>query len=113
MLANEERKRRLIKKRLEEENRTIINAAEASQEGKGKQAAKGEQPGSDQVIIPLWMEHSDSVVECLTQDRRVVGLSLNSFAALCHWARLTNPCLVLVQPRKARPDITEKLLTGM
>ena len=52
MLANEERKRRLIKKRLEEENRTIINAAEASQEGKGKQAAKGEQPGSDQVIIP-------------------------------------------------------------
>ena len=23
-----------------------------------------------------------------------------------------NPCLVLVQPRKTRPDITEKLLTG-
>ena len=26
--------------------------------------------------------------------------------------RILNPCLVLVQPRKTRPDITEKLLMG-
>ena len=31
---------------------------------------------------------------------------------LCPEARYINPCLVLVQPRKTRPDITEKLLTG-
>ena len=30
----------------------------------------------------------------------------------CPWARHINPCLVLAQPRKTRPDITEKLLTG-
>ena len=29
------------------------------------------------------------------------------------WARHINPSLVLVQPRKIRPDITERLLTGM
>ena len=38
--------------------------------------------------------------------------SLISITALCPWARHINPCLVLVQPRKTRPDITEKLLTG-
>ena len=36
-----------------------------------------------------------------------------------HWhhcvvslSKTHNPCLVLVQPRKTRPDITEKFLTG-
>ena len=28
-----------------------------------------------------------------------------------HWTRHIIPCLVLVQPRKTPPDITEKLLT--
>ena len=41
------------------------------------------------------MEHSGSVVECLTRDRGAAGLSL-----------------VLVQPRKTRPYITERLLMG-
>ena len=31
---------------------------------------------------------------------------------LCPWARHFILCFVLVQPRKIRPDITEKLLTG-
>ena len=31
---------------------------------------------------------------------------------LCPWARHINPSLALVQPRKTRPYITEKMLTG-
>ena len=58
------------------------------------------------------IEHSGSVVECLIWDRGVAGLSLTSATALCPWTRHINPCLVLVQPRKTHPDITEKLLTG-
>ena len=52
-----------------------------------------------------------SVVECLTRDRGVADLSLAGVIALCPCARHINPCLVLVQPRKTCPDITEKLLT--
>ena len=37
---------------------------------------------------------------------------LHHCVVLCLRARLINPCLVLVHPRKTRPDITEKLLTG-
>ena len=50
-----------------------------------------------------WRERSGSVVECLTRDRRhcVVSLSKN-----------ISPSLVLVQPRKTRPFITERLLMG-
>ena len=58
-------------------------------------------------------ELSGSVVECLIQDRGFAGLSLTGVTTFCHWARHINPCLVLVQPRKTHPDITEKLLTGM
>ena len=51
-------------------------------------------------------ERSGSVVECLTRDlgsepHCVVSLSKN-----------INPSLVLVQPRKTRPFITERLLMG-
>ena len=55
---------------------------------------------------------SGSVVECLTRDRRAVGSSLTGITALCLWARHINPSLELVQPRKTRPDVTERLLTG-
>ena len=48
-------------------------------------------------------EHSGSVVECLTQDQGVAGSSITT---LC-----LEQDIVLVQPRKAHPDITEKLLT--
>ena len=41
-----------------------------------------------------------------------MGSSLTSFSALLPSARRINPCLVLVQPRKTCPNITEKLLTG-
>ena len=51
-------------------------------------------------------------VECLTRDRRVAGLSITVADPLCPWARHINPCSVPVQPRKTRPDITEKMLTG-
>ena len=47
----------------------------------------------------------------LTEDRGVAGSSLMGATALCPWARHINPCLVLVQPRKTCPEMTEKLLT--
>ena len=41
-----------------------------------------------------------------------MGSSLTGGTALCPWERHFILCLVLVQPRKTRPDITERLLTG-
>ena len=52
------------------------------------------------------MEGSGSVVECLTRDQGAVGSSSTSLS------RHIYRCLVLVQRRKTRPDITERLLTG-
>ena len=48
-----------------------------------------------------------------SRDWGFAGLSLSGVTALCPWARHINPCLVLVQPRKISPSITEKLLTGI
>ena len=53
-----------------------------------------------------------SVVECLTRVRGAAGWSLTGVTALCPWARQVNPSLVLVQPRKTCPFITERLLMG-
>ena len=53
-------------------------------------------------------ERSGSVVECLTRERlRGCVSSLAGRAALCHWARRFMLCLVLVQPRKAQPDMNK------
>ena len=57
-------------------------------------------------------ERSGSVVECLTWDREIAGLSLIGGIALCPWARHFILCLVLVQPKKIHPDMTEQLLLG-
>ena len=53
-----------------------------------------------------------AVAQCLTWDRGIAGSSLTSVNVLCPWARCIDPGLLLVQPRKTRPNITEKLLTG-
>ena len=55
---------------------------------------------------------SGSVVQCLTRDRGAAALSLTGVTALFPWARHINPRLVLVQPRKTHPYITEILLKG-
>ena len=57
-------------------------------------------------------ERSGSVVDCLTRDQRAAGSSLSGVTALCISARHINPSLVLVQPRKIRSYITERLLMG-
>ena len=57
-------------------------------------------------------ERSGSVVECLTRDWRAAESSLTGVTALCHWERHIYPSLVLVQPRKTRPCLTERLLMG-
>ena len=41
------------------------------------------------------------------------GSSLDRVTALCPGAIHINPSLLLVQPRKTCPNITEKLLMGM
>ena len=53
-----------------------------------------------------------SVVDCLMGDQRATGSSLTGVTALCPWARHINTSLVLVQPRKTRPFITERLVMG-
>ena len=58
-------------------------------------------------------ERSGSVVDCLTQDRRAMGSSLTGVTVLCPLARRIYPSLELVQPRKTRPYITERLLMGL
>ena len=57
-------------------------------------------------------ESSDSVVECLTRDRGVGGSSLTGVTALWSLRMNINPSLVLIQPKKTRPYITERLLMG-
>ena len=57
----------------------------------------------------IWFgEHSGSVVESLTRDPGAAGLSPIGVTVLCPWARHIYPSLVLYQPRKTRPNITEK-----
>ena len=61
--------------------------------------------------IDSW-ERRGSVVGCLTRDWGAAGSSLTGVTALRPWARHINPSLVLVQPRKTHPYITEILLMG-
>ena len=51
------------------------------------------------------------MVECLTLDRGVAGLSRVGGTALCPRARHFILSLVMGQPRKTPPYMTEKLLT--
>ena len=70
-------------------------------------------PGDKSFFTFELRERSGSVEKCFTQDRGVASLILTSATVFCPSARHINPCLVLVQPRKTHPDITEELLTGM
>ena len=55
-------------------------------------------------------ERSGSVIECLTRDREAAGSSLTCVTALWSLNKTNYPSLVLVQPRKTRPYLTERLL---
>ena len=57
----------------------------------------------------LYRERSGSVVESLTRDRRAEPHRRHCVVSL---SKNINPSLVLVQPRKTRPYITERLLMG-
>ena len=54
-------------------------------------------------------ERSGSVVECLTRDR---GFEPYWHYCVVSLSKKINPSLVLVQPRKTRPLIIERLLMG-
>ena len=54
-------------------------------------------------------EGSGSVVECWTRDR---GFEPHWRHCIVSLSKNINPSLVLVQPRKTRPFITERLLMG-
>ena len=62
-------------------------------------------------MLTFLRECNGSVVECLTRDREAAGLSLTGVTALWSLGK-THPSLVLVQPRKTRPCLTERLLMG-
>ena len=64
------------------------------------------------LTLPVYYrERSGSVVERLTRDRRAAGSSLTGHCVVS-LSKNINPSLVLVQPRKTRPFITERLLMG-
>ena len=65
------------------------------------------------VKMPLKGTRSGLVVECVSWHWGVKGSSLTRGTALCHWARHSILCLVLVQSRKTCPNITVWLLTEM
>ena len=62
----------------------------------------------------FWNMHKTSIMSIGFPSFKHLKLpiSLIGVTMLCHWARHINPSLVLVQPRKTRPYITERLLTG-
>ena len=64
------------------------------------------------VLQSSWWERSGSVVECLTRDREAAGSSLTASLRRGSWAIHIYPSLVLVQPRKTRPCLAERLLMG-
>ena len=57
-------------------------------------------------------ERSGSSEECLIPDGGATGLSLTIAIAFCPLARHITPSIVLVQPKKNRPFMTEILLMG-
>ena len=65
-----------------------------------------------QIKPKFCQERSGSVVECLTRDHGAEGSSLTGVTVLCPSARHIYPSLVLVQPRKTRSCLTERLLMG-
>ena len=52
------------------------------------------------------------MVECLIRDRGAVGSSLIAVTALWSLSKHIYPSIVLIQPRKTRPCLTERLLMG-
>ena len=66
--------------------------------------------GGSVASFHLMWERSDSLVECLTRDQGTTGSSLTGFPFVVSLSKNINPSLVLVQPRKYRPFITERLL---
>ena len=52
------------------------------------------------------------MVECLTRDGGAAGSSLTGITALWSLSKTHFPSLVLAQPRKTRPCLTERLLMG-
>ena len=65
------------------------------------------------MVYLLLRKGSGSVEECLTWDRGAAGSSLTDITELCPWARHINSSLILVQPRKILPYITQRLLIGL
>ena len=63
-------------------------------------------------ITDIAWKRSASVVECLTRDRGAADSIITGVTAFCHLSKNINPSLVLVQPRKPRPFLTERLLMG-
>ena len=77
-----------------------------------KRKLKKEKLHSMQIFKTDAWERSGSVVECLTRDRKAAGLASSASLSFGPQARHIYPSLELVQPREARPCLTERLLMG-
>ena len=64
------------------------------------------------VIFSRKGERSGSLVDCLARDRGAAGLEPQRHHCVLSLSKNINPSLVLVQPRRTRPFITERLLIG-
>ena len=59
-------------------------------------------------------EHRGSALECLTRDKGLrVRASLSALGCVLEHGTLIKFCLVLFQPSKTCPNMTEKMLAGM
>ena len=77
---------------------------------------QSQEVGSTQVNALIYIrttfpigEHSGGALESRQKGR---GFEPHRRHCIVSFSKHINPCLVLVQPRKTRPDITEKVLTG-
>ena len=73
---------------------------------------KGGCTGSSESTLVKMPHCWNVMVGCLTGNQGATDSSLTDCTGLCSWAKHINPCLVLVQPRKSSPYITERLLIG-
>ena len=111
MIAKPERKPRNKSKQLRTKHKT--STQNGSNNKQGKKNSRVLFVSLRSLVTKIYTrEGSGSVVECLTRDRGAAGSSLTGVTALWSWARHIYHSLVLVQPRKTCPCLTERLLMG-
>ena len=77
----------------------------------GEKTPENNRSNTVKPVLSSHWERSGSVVECLTRDRGAASSEPSPMSLRCV-SKNIDPSLVLVQPRKTCPFITERLLMG-